>query len=60
VTADLLEGLVQALPGDWLAPDRVIGDAAAQRRAYVAYLGRRLEHPRPFVEPVERLRVEAA
>jgi hypothetical protein len=60
VTADLLEGLVQALPDDWLAPDRVIGDAAAQRRAYVAYLGRRLEHPRPFVEPVERLRVEAA
>ena len=36
------------------------GDADAQRRAYVAYLGRRLEAPRPFVEPAEKLRVGAA
>ena len=60
VTRGLLEGLVDAIPDDWLAADAVIGDAAAQRRAYVAYLGRRLEDPRPFVEPVERLRSAAA
>ena len=32
----------------------------AQRRAYVAYLRRRLEAPRPFVDPAERLRRAAA
>lgn len=56
----LIETLVAAVPDDWLTPDPVIGDAAAQRRAYVAYLGRRLEAPRPFVEPIERLRSSAA
>ena len=60
VTADLLERLVRALPDDWLAPDAVIGDAAAQRRAYVAYLGRRLESPRPHVGPADELRRTAA
>jgi hypothetical protein len=60
VTAELLEGLVAAVPDDWLAPDPVIGDAAAQRRAYVAYLRRRLEAPRPFVGPADELRRAAA
>ncbi len=60
VTSDLLEALVAAVPDDWLAPDPVIGDAAAQRRAYVAYLERRLEAPRPFVAPVDDLRSAAA
>jgi HipA-like protein len=60
VTGDLLEGLVAAVPADWLAPDAVIGDAIAQRRAYVAYLSRRLEAPRPFVEPADELRRAAA
>jgi hypothetical protein len=59
VTAKLLEGLVAAVPDDWLAPDPVIGDAAAQRRAYVAYLTRRLESPRPFVAPADQLRQAA-
>jgi hypothetical protein len=60
VSADLLEHLVAEVPDDWLAPDAMIGDAAAQRRAYVAYLTRRLEAPRPFVEPAEQLRRAAA
>jgi hypothetical protein len=60
VTAELLAGLVAAVPDDWLAPDPVIGEAEAQRRAYVAYLLRRLEAPRPFVDPAELLRVAAA
>jgi hypothetical protein len=60
VTPELVTSLVAAVPDDWLAADPLIGDAAAQRRAYVAYLGRRLEAPRPFVEPVERLRAAAA
>ncbi len=60
IDRSLLEGLVAALPDDWLAPDRLIGNADAQRQAYVAYLLRRLEAPRPFVEPAEALRVAAA
>ena len=43
VTADLLEGIVSVLPDDWLADDPRIGDADAQRRAYVAYLTARLD-----------------
>ena len=60
VDADLLEGLVAAIPDDWLAPDRLIGDAAAQRAAYVRYLARRLEAPRPFVEAADEARAGAA
>ena len=56
ITTGLLEDLVAAIPDDWLAPDQVIGDAAAQRGAYVRYLARRLEAPRPFVADVEALR----
>lgn len=60
VTGGLLKGLVAAIPDDWLAPDPVIGDADSQRRAYLAYLGRRLEAPRPFVGPIDALRAGAA
>ena len=60
VTATLLEDLVVAIPDDWLAADPLIGDAAAQRRAYVRYLSRRLDVPRPFVEAADRARLEAA
>ena len=59
VTSELIKSLVDAIPDDWLAKDPVVGDADAQRQAYVDYLGRRLEAPRPFVEPVERLRLAA-
>jgi hypothetical protein len=57
VTADLIHALVAALPDDWLADDPVIGDADAQRRAYVDYLGVRLGAPRPFVGPADELRL---
>jgi hypothetical protein len=60
VTRELLADLVAALPDDWLAPDRVIGDATAQRAAYVDYLTMRLEAPRPFVAPADELRARAA
>jgi hypothetical protein len=51
--------LVAVLPDAWLPDDAVIGDAAAQRRAYVRYLMRRLEAPRPFVEEADRVRTAA-
>jgi hypothetical protein len=59
VTAGLLEELVAAIPDDWLPPDRVIGDADAQRRAYVSYLLTRLESRGAFVAEAERARTAA-
>jgi hypothetical protein len=59
VTNDLLERLVVAIPDDWLAPDPRVGDADAQRRAYVRYLTRRLEPPRAFVEEADGARAAA-
>jgi hypothetical protein len=56
VTPALLEALVAAIPDDWLPDDRVVGDAAAQRRAYVAYLLARLDARRAFVEEADRAR----
>jgi HipA-like protein len=43
VTRDLLDEIVAATPDEWLADDPRVGDADAQRRAYVAYLTARLE-----------------
>ncbi len=50
-----LEGLVAAIPELWLPDDPVIGDADAQRQAYVRYLVRRLEAPRPFAQEADRV-----
>jgi hypothetical protein len=50
----ILNDIVEAVPEAWLPRDQVIGGPAAQRRAYVAYLLRRLEAPRPFVEEAAR------
>jgi hypothetical protein len=59
VTRGLVSDLVAALPDDWLAPDPVIGDADAQRGAYVDYLAARLTPPRPFAKPADELRRQA-
>lgn len=59
VTESLVDGLVAALPDDWLPADLVAGDADAQRRAYVAYLRTRLDARRAFVEEAERARTAA-
>jgi hypothetical protein len=52
VTAELVEGIVGAIPEVWLGEG-----ADDQRRAYVDYLLRRLEAPRAFVKEAERARV---
>jgi HipA-like protein len=54
--AAAIEGIVAAVPDSWLAPDDLVGGPADQRRAYVEYLRRRLEEPRPFVEVADRAR----
>jgi len=55
----LFADLVASLPDAWLPDDPMIGGAEAQRRAYVDYLARRLEAPRPFVEEADRARLAA-
>jgi hypothetical protein len=52
----LFEELVSAVPTTWLPDDPGIGDAAAQRRAYVRYLERRLAARHRFVEEADRAR----
>jgi HipA-like protein len=52
----LFDELVSAIPDAWLPDDRTIGDAAAQRRAYVRYLERRLAARHRFVEEADRAR----
>ena len=59
IDARLITDLVDALPDGWLPDEPAIGDAAAQRPAYVRYLTRRLEAPRAFVEEAERARAAA-
>ena len=54
--APLFEGLVTAIPDTWLPKDAVVGDAAAQRVAYVRYLERRLAARTRFVEEADRAR----
>jgi hypothetical protein len=55
----LIEGLVDAIPGDWLPDDPLAGDAAGQRLAYVRYLLTRLENRSAFVAEAERGRAAA-
>ena len=57
VTASLVESLVKAIPDDWLPPDPRVGDANAQRRAYVAYLLARLDARDAFAQEADRARV---
>jgi HipA-like protein len=52
----LFEELVSAIPDTWLPDDPTIGDAAAQRGAYVRYLDRRLAARHRFVEEADRAR----
>jgi len=57
--AGSLSAIVAQVPDAWLPDDPIAGDAAEQRRRYVAYLLRRLAPPRPFIEDAERARTAA-
>jgi hypothetical protein len=51
-----LAGILAGVPDDWLAPEPAYPDPGSLRRAYLDYLLRRLEAPRPFVEEADRAR----
>ncbi|MGH8173984.1 MAG: HipA family kinase, partial [Rhodanobacteraceae bacterium] len=54
--ADAIERIVALIPSAWLAADAPFADAGAHRAAYAAWLMRRLEQPRAFVEEAIRAR----
>lgn len=59
VTEKLLAGILGEVPDAWLPPERGLPDPAAHRAAYLGYLMRRLEEPRPFVEEADHARLAA-
>lgn len=50
LTPEVIENLVALIPGDWLDSEPGFANHDEHRAAYRAYLQRRLETPRPFVE----------
>jgi HipA-like protein len=56
VTEPLLREVVGHVPDAWLLPHPVVGDAEAQRDAYVAYLLERVSTPAALVDAIEGLR----
>ncbi|MFL6665489.1 MAG: HipA family kinase [Rhizobacter sp.] len=55
---DVIRRIVGLIPEPWLAADNSLGNAQAQRDAYVQVLTSRLQAPRAFVE--EAVRAQAA
>ena len=53
-----LREIVDLIPAGWLEAEPRFADEAAHRRAYVDYLWRRLQAPRPFVEEAVRARAQ--
>ncbi len=53
---DAIESVVQMIPDEWLEEDSSFPDLDAHRKAYVDYLMRRLEPPRPWLEEAVRAR----
>ena len=56
VTEQLLARIADLVPDAWLVPHPAVGDAAAQRDAYVRYLLARLASPTALVDAIEGLR----
>ena len=54
---NILWSIIGSVPDEWL-PENEIGDAEAQREAYLTYFLTRLEGPRPFIEGAEQARNE--
>ena len=56
VTEELLRSVVELVPDAWLLPHPIVGDASAQRAAYVRYLETRGRSRGALVEAIEELR----
>ena len=56
VNVDLVREIASLVPDAWLVPHAEVGDAAAQREAYVRYLRTRVAARGALVESIEELR----
>lgn len=56
ITPEVIKGVVDLVPDEWLKDYSPVSTIAENRQAYVDYLTRRLEEPRHFVEEALRAR----
>jgi hypothetical protein len=56
ITPDVIGGIVDLIPDDWMSDNTPFSTIAENRQAYVDYLTRRLEAPRQFVQEAIRAR----
>jgi len=56
LTPQIIAGIVEQVPDEWLMADAPFDSARAAREAYVQHLVRRLEAPRAFLEEAIRAR----
>ena len=56
ITEEVIKGVVDLVPDEWLDDSSRFSSPAENKQAYVEYLTRRLEAPRPFVEEAIRAR----
>lgn len=56
ITAEVIKGVVDLVPDEWLEDHAPFSTIAENRQAYVEYLTRRLDEPRHFVEEAIRAR----
>jgi len=56
ITKDVIKGIVDLVPNDWMNDNSPFSTTAENRQAYVDYLTRRLDAPRHFVEEAIRAR----
>lgn len=56
ITPEVIDRIVQLIPDAWLMGDSPFDASSQHREAYVAYLVRRLEPPRAFLEEAIRAR----
>jgi len=54
ITEEVIKGVVDLVPDDWMKDNSPFNTTAENRGAYVEYLTRRLEAPRSFVEEAIR------
>jgi hypothetical protein len=56
ITEEVIKGVVDLVPDDWMKENSLFSTFAENRRAYVEYLTRRLDESRHFVEEAIRVR----
>jgi hypothetical protein len=56
LTDEVLRGIVDLVPGEWLEGEPAFADVAAVRAAYVEFLSSRLEEPRVWARALEEAR----